>query len=316
MHIRKRGKKYYVVVQHKTQRIQKSFADKPSCVQWGKDIEKKLNQYRSQSINIKLSELIDRYITDFTAHKKDCLNETRRWRKIQNDYKWLVNLSLADIESHHFNKFKNERVHDGNIAFNNDITLLKHLFKKCNSDWGYNIPNPTINISKAKKNPYGSFRELSRKEYKLLLKSKYKLFFLIGRNTGMRPFSEILNLKINDLDEYNKCFYIRQSKSNKSRSVIISDFLISQIKNHRPNKSTEYLCPFTKDGIQSFFRRFKETNNIEELSIYDCTRRQCAKDVVRRGVPLPDIAKTFGWSWKTAHEMIELYSGAKALRKF
>ena len=117
-----------------------------------------------------------------------------------------------------------------------------------------------------------------------------------------------------DLDEYNKCFYIRQSKSNKSRRVIISDFLISQIKKHRPNKSTEYLCPFTKDGIQSFFRRFKETNNIEELSIYDCTRRQCAKDVVRRGVPLPDIAKTFGWSWKTAHEMIELYSGAKALR--
>ena len=83
MHIRKRGKRYFVVVQHKTQRIKKSFADKLSCVQWGKDIEKKLNQYRSQSINIKLSELIDRYITDFTAHKKDCLNETRRWRKTQ-----------------------------------------------------------------------------------------------------------------------------------------------------------------------------------------------------------------------------------------
>ena len=158
MHIKKRGKKYYVVVQHRTQRIQKSFVDKLSCVQWAKDIEKKLNQYRSQSINIKLSELIDRYITDFTAHKKDRLNETRRWRKIQNDYKWLVNLSLADIESHHFNKFKNERIHDGNIAFNNDITLLKHLFKKSNTDWGYNIPNPTTNISKAKKNPYGSFR--------------------------------------------------------------------------------------------------------------------------------------------------------------
>ena len=183
------------------------------------------------------------------------------------------------------------------------------MFKKCNSDWGYNIPNPTINISKAKKNPYGSFRELSRKEYKLLLNSKYKLFFLIGRNTGMRPFSEILNLKIKDLDEYNKCFYIRQSKSNKSRRVIISDFLIFRLKSIDLINLQNTYAP-TKDGIQSFFRRFKETNNIEELSIYDCTRRQCAKDVEDVST-ITDIAKTFGWSWKTAHEMIELYSGAK-----
>jgi integrase len=314
MHIRKRNKKYFVVVQVKGQRIQKSFSDKPSCVQWGKDIEKKLNQYRTLSLNVKLTELIDRYIVDFTAHKKDVVLETQRWRKIQRDYKWLVNLTLADIESHHFNRFKNERIKDGNIAFNNDITLLKHLFKKCNTAWNYNIPNPIINIEKAKKNPYGSFRELSRYEYKQLLNSKYRLFFLIGRNTGMRPFSEILNLKTTDFDEYNKCFYIRQSKSNKSRTVIISDYLISQIKKHKSN--TEYLCPFTKNGIESFFRRFKHRNNIEKLTVYDCTRRQCAKDVVRRKLPLPDIAKTFGWSWKTAHDMIELYSGAKALRNY
>ena len=135
MHIRKRNKKYFVVVQVKGQRIQKSFSDKPSCDQWGKDIEKKLNQYRTLSLNVKLTELIDRYIVDFTAHKKDVVLETQRWRKIQRDYKWLVNLTLADIESHHFNRFKNERIKDGNIAFNNDITLLKHLFKKCNTAW-------------------------------------------------------------------------------------------------------------------------------------------------------------------------------------
>ena len=314
MHIRKRGTKYFVVVQKNNQRVQKSFSDKPSCLQWGKDMNKKLNQYRAQSINIKLNDLIDRYIEDFTAHKKDCANEKGRWRKIQRDYKWLVNLTLADIESHHFNNFKNQRIKDGNIAFNNDITLLKHLFKKCNTDWGYNIPNPTANISKATKNTNGRYRELTREEYKKLLKTKYKLFFLIGRNTGMRPFSEILNLTTKDFDEYNKCLYIRHSKSNRARSVAISEYLINQIKRHKLNRSSEYLCPFTKNGIESFFRRFKINNNIDDLSIYDCTRRQCTKDVVRRNVPLPDIAKSFGWSWKTAHEMIELYSGAKALR--
>ena len=117
--------------------------------------------------------------------------------------------------------------------------------------------------------------------------------------------------------EPHHVFKLKEAKEaidNQHWDVIISDYLISQIKKHKSN--TEYLCPFTKNGIESFFRRFKHRNNIEKLTVYDCTRRQCAKDVVRRKLPLPDIAKTFGWSWKTAHDMIELYSGAKALRNY
>jgi len=69
----------------------------------------------------------------------------------------------------------------------------------------------------------------------------------------MRPFSEILNLTTKDFDEFNKCLYIRQSKSNRARSVAISEYLINQIKRHKLNSSSEYLCPFTKNGIESFF---------------------------------------------------------------
>lgn len=321
MYIRKRKSKWQVMVRHGGQRLSKTFIDRSSCVAWAHDMKKqliKLSKYQSieASLNTKLKDLIVRYQKEFSALKIDGKTEIARWNKLIRDYRWLVNLTLAELRTSDFSRFKEERVKDGNIAFNTDLTLLRHLFKKAINTWGYEIQNPTLPIEKAKRNPYGRHRHLKRSEYKLLLSgpTKYMVYFLLGRNTGLRPYSELINITWNDVDDINMVIYIRRSKTNISRKVPLTKFLLKQLLKLKKDHSLR-VFDFKKYGVESYFKRFKKKHGIENLQIYDCTRRQFCFDVVQRGFSVDKISRITGHKWQTAHNMIELYSGVSSLRQ-
>ena len=110
MNIRKRPSgKWTVQIRMKGQSHTKTFAVYNSCVQYGKDIEKRLSSYTSNevSLSVSINQLIERYKQEFTIHKRQGANEHRRWAKIQREHPWLVNLTLLEIKPLHFQKYKN-----------------------------------------------------------------------------------------------------------------------------------------------------------------------------------------------------------------
>ena len=179
------------------QSISKTFADKKSCIQFGNTVEKQLRTFNTtKDMSTTVEQVIHKYIDDFSIHRKQSANEIRKWNKIIRDYPWLVRLSLAEITGEHFLRFREKRLKDGSRALNQDLSLFSVMFKKVINVYGFPLQNnPVAHIERAKENTYGRRRIITRREYKVFLESQepYRLFFLLARNIGARPFSEITN---------------------------------------------------------------------------------------------------------------------------
>ena len=82
---------------------------------------------------------------------------------------------------------------------------------------------------------------LSREEVELILQKttnlKYRAIFSLIYSTGIR-INEAINLKITDIDKYNKTVFVKNGKGKKDRYVVLSDkilqFLREYYVNYRP----------------------------------------------------------------------------------
>ncbi len=227
MNIRRRGNRWQVQIRIRGIFKSKTFSDKKSCTLWGTEVEKKLLQFDKSQISkdTTVEVMIKKYIEDFTNFKKTYVAETYRWKKLIKDYQWLVKLHILEVSPENIMQFKKQRLkHDNFRSFNMDFGLLNNLFKKCRKHYRYPITNPCIDIEKASENKYGRSISFSPTQYRELLKSPlpYRVFFLLCRHTGARPFSELSKLIWNDIDDINKVIYIRRrltTDSNGKRNL-------------------------------------------------------------------------------------------------
>jgi integrase len=320
MRIRKRQNgKWQVEIRIHRQNISKTFADKKSCIQFGNSVEKQLRTFNTtKDMSTTVEQVIHKYIDDFSIHRKQSANEIRKWNKRIRDYPWLVRLSLAEITGEHFLRFREKRLKDGSRALNQDLSLFSVMFKKVINVYGFPLQNnPVAHIERAKENTYGRRRIITRREYKVFLESQepYRLFFLLARNIGARPFSEITNFRWADFDNINNCLYVRSGKTNNAtRTIPLTKYLVKQIEKNKNNNS-EYIIPKSKIAIHKKFARLTNKYAIDDLQIYDF-RRQFVRDLVERDMPIRKIARLTGHSWSSAFRLTELYSGEKHLRKF
>tara|TARA_R100000734_G_C3305323_1_gene95841 strand:- start:252 stop:1217 length:966 start_codon:yes stop_codon:yes gene_type:complete len=317
MRIRRRNGKWSAEVRRKGQSFHNTFLDKKSAVQWATNMEKSLLIYTggSQSLDTKILNIIEDYQRDFTLKKVSAKEELRRWSKIIKDYKWLVNLSIGEVSPKHFLEFKAKRLADGNRTFNMDLVLFNQLFKKAINIYKFPIENPVQHIEKAKENHYGRRRVITRAEYKLLLRTKlpYSIFFLLARNTGARPFSEITKWKWKDFDDVNNKIIIRKGKTNRAtREIPLTQFLVNQVRKLK-GRGHSTIIGKDESAITSMFKRFIKLHNIEDLQIYDF-RREFVRNLVDRDVPVKKISKLTGHSWASAYKLTELYSGYASIR--
>jgi len=76
---------------------------------------------------------------------------------------------------------------------------------------------------------------LSKEEVKLILDStfnlKHKTILYVIYSGGLR-LSELVNFKINDIDSKRMLIYIKQSKGNKDRKVVLSNKLLTLLRQY------------------------------------------------------------------------------------
>ncbi len=166
--------------------------------------------------------------------------------------------------------------------------------------------NPTEGIKrppKEKKIPV----VLTKDEIKKLLESfqnkKSKLMISLVYSCGFRV-SELINLKINDLDFNEKIGYARQAKGKKDRSFNVPHFLLEDLKKQAEKQkqtSQEYLFTgkkgkLTDRNIQKIVRVAAKRAGIEKPVHTHTLRHSFATHLLENGVDIRKIQLLLGHS--------------------
>ncbi len=128
---------------------------------------------------------------------------------------------------------------------------------------------------------------------------KHKTIISSAYSTGMRV-SEIINLKIEDVDSKRMLLWIRNAKGNKDRTVPLSENLLTLLRKyymeHKPEiylfnsyiKGTQYSI----GSCQAIYKKYKLNTN----STFHTLRHSCFTYLLEHGTDLRVIQKIAGHS--------------------
>ncbi|GGD82283.1 integrase [Emticicia aquatilis] len=158
-------------------------------------------------------------------------------------------------------------------------------------------------IIKAKQLP----KVLSKEEVELILQKttslKYRAIFSLIYSTGIR-IGEATNLKIADINRYNKTIFIKNGKGKKDRYVALSDKILSLLREyyaaHRPK---EYLFenefedePLSERSIQIVFSNVVKQCKLNKEASVHTLRHSFATHLLESGVNIRYIQELLGHS--------------------
>lgn len=223
---------------------------------------------------------------------------------------------------------KDKQRERSNGTVNRYLGTLSSVFTTAVNEWGWVEENPLLKVKKLKE-PRGRVRFLSDKERKALLEAckveNYQqdkdkngkkvtnpslyIVVAIALTTGAR-FSEIMNLKWEDIDFNRRLFYFLETKNKERRSVPISQHAYELLQEHKKIRriNTKYVFP-GKEGHKPIELKRQWENAIENAGLEDFRfhdlRHTAASYLAMNGASLLDIAHILGH--KTL-EMTKRYS--------
>ncbi len=160
-----------------------------------------------------------------------------------------------------------------------------------------------INIPRAKKDKNLPV-VLNKKEVKEILAQvknvKHKLILGLIYSSGLRV-SEIINLKIKDLDFNNKVLMVRGGKGRKDRYTILSDKVVPILKEYtKKEDKNNYLFPSSRGGkmtersVQKIFQKALENSQVTKPASCHSLRHSFATHLLESKVDIRYIQKLLG----------------------
>jgi site-specific recombinase XerD len=182
---------------------------------------------------------------------------------------------------------------------NQAISAIKFFYKEIypNVDINLNLPRP----KKEKKLP----AVLSKKEIYNLINSldniKHKAILSLTYSSGLRV-SEVVKIKVGDIDSKRGLLHIKNGKGKKDRYTIISNKIIKQLRDYcRIYKIDHWLFPgqkkskhLTTRSVQRIFKKvFKKAKILKKVSVHSL-RHSFATHLLEKGVDLRYIQELLG----------------------
>lgn len=143
---------------------------------------------------------------------------------------------------------------------------------------------------------------LTKEEVKILLNStetrKSKLILSFLYSSGLRV-SELVNLKISDLDLNDKMGWVRKGKGSKDRIFSVSEILINDIKKYlEEHKENVYLFsrekPLTPRNIQKIIQKTAKKAGINKKVTPHTLRHSFATHLLEAGTDIRIIQELLG----------------------
>ena len=149
---------------------------------------------------------------------------------------------------------------------------------------------------------------LTREEISILLdichNKKHKALLLLAYGSGLRA-SEIVKLRISDIDSKEMRVFIKRGKSNRDHYSVLSqttlDALRDYFRDYRPNSPDRWLFPGTKNvghmtkaGVAFAFNLILERTGIEKEVSTHSLRHSFATHLIEDGADLIKVKEMLG----------------------
>ncbi len=145
---------------------------------------------------------------------------------------------------------------------------------------------------------------MSENEVQQLLKSnenlKHKCILLLIYSAGLRR-SEVLNIKISDLNKDRNMLFIRGGKGRKDRYTIFSDKIRAKLRQYyleyKPKNwlfEGQYGGRYSAGSIQKIFDKAKQKAGIQRRVTTHCLRHSFASHLIENGVDIKIIQELMG----------------------
>lgn len=145
---------------------------------------------------------------------------------------------------------------------------------------------------------------LSRDEVKLIIDNtknrKHKLFFATAYGSGLRV-SEVINLKVRDIDVKERTIHIKQSKGNKDRITILSEKIVGTLDIMISSKlDNDYVFESERGGKlhtrtpQKVFKKSLLTSGIKKDASFHSLRHSFATHLLEDGVDVRYVQELLG----------------------
>ncbi len=228
--------------------------------------------------------------------------------------KWLLPLwgkiYLQQITTKMIEDFKTSRATQVKPAsVNKDLTVIMAMLSRA-VDWGYLKESPAKRKVRTLKTPNDSYRFLSNEEADLLLEAcrdsectDLYAMIVTAIHTGMRV-GEIFNLHRQDINFKSGIIDVvsregHLTKTNKSRSVPMSNFLTNVLQKHPRRIDSPFVFPGMGGGrrgdINRVLHRARKKAGVAHFTVHDL-RHTFASWAVMNGVHLVTLSKLLGHS--------------------
>jgi len=146
---------------------------------------------------------------------------------------------------------------------------------------------------------------LSKEEVKLLFSQmnnrKHKCELMIAYSCGLRV-SEVMNLKVSDIDSKRMLVMIHQGKGRKDRITTLSDTMLVELRDYyKEYKPKQWLFenpsksgPISTRTLQTIFNKAKVKANIRKEVTFHSLRHSYATHLLEAGVDLRYIQELLG----------------------
>ncbi|GAB3461594.1 hypothetical protein GCM10027321_22430 [Massilia terrae] len=309
----------------------KTFRLKRDAVDWARRTEDEMVRgvyiSRTGSERMTLQEALQRYLAEVTPTKKPT---TQRSEKItaQHLIGYLGKYSMAALSSELVASYRDHRLAAGksNNTVRIELAMLSNLFTIAIQEWGLGLThNPVAAIRKPSPGQ-GRDRRLTDDEERRLLEaveahSNPMLAWVVkvAIETGMRQ-SEILGLRLNQVDLHSRVVRLLDTKNNSARTVPLNAAATATFKSALENplrpKET-HLVFFGEPGrdgkrrpyqFAKIWQDIKEAVGISDLHFHDL-RHEAVSRLVENGLSDQEVASISGHK---SMQMLRRYTHLRA----
>lgn len=308
----------------------KSFETRQLADDWAQALEADLKRAKHTDQRLldstTLDELIERYIREVSPKKLGAAQEITRlekWRKHPLASRPLSKCLPKDFADYIAQRRRDTSARGGQVSEQTiklEVIVISNVFESARKDWGYNIQNPTKQISK----PGGSQSRDIRIGDKLpalldaLRKCRNKQYSIIAEwavETGMRQ-DEIMRMAWRDIDKKQRLVEVEgkdtssRSGQRKKRIVPLSDRCM-ELLNSLPQSIDPSIPVFQtarKVSTDGLSRAFTAACNSESVglpgAVFHSTRHEAASRMAPH-YSMPVLMAIMGW--KTASMAARYY---------
>jgi integrase len=258
---------------------------------------------RNEAETTTVAELLERYLKEYTKHKRGSGSEACRIRNLLRHP--LANRFIGTIRGVDIARYRDERLQKitpGSVR--RELTIFSQLFEVSRKEWGIHVHNPVRDIKLPPENGARNRRlqyetNGSKSEETRLLdacrkcRNPYLLPIVrLALETAMRQ-SELVNMRWQHIDLRRRTAFLPMTKNGSSRTVPLSSVAVGVLSNLPRGINGEVFPGVTTEAIKKAFRRATRRAEIENLHFHDL-RHEATTRFFEQGLNIMEVSSITG----------------------